>query len=100
MTRGADRRLDTRIGLRAANLAGVRAVFDLPIIGQRDDGSYVTSHFGWDFAAARVRSVRATLPISDALAPGITALTCSCLPSATFEVQRMIWRLSWPSALA
>src|SRR4030095_9646120 len=80
------------------NFADVRAVFDMPVIGQRDDGSYVTSYFGWDFAAALVRPARATLSIAAPLARGIIPQTCNGLPSATFEVQRMIWRLSWPSA--
>ena len=78
------------------SFAAMRDVFALPILGRRADGSYVTSYFGWDFGEAHVRPARAELSIDVALAEGLTPRSCTALPSGTFEVRRMIWRLSWP----
>jgi hypothetical protein len=80
------------------NFAAVRDVFALPVVGRRSDGTFVTSYFGWDFAPARVRAARATLAIDTALADGVTPRSCRSLADGTFEVRRMIWRLSWPAA--
>jgi hypothetical protein len=78
------------------NFAAMRAVFALPVVGRRTDGTYVTSYFGWDFGAARVRPARAALSINAGLAQGVNPHSCATVSSGTFEVRRMIWRLSWP----
>lgn len=78
------------------NFAAMQAVFALPVVGRRTDGTYVASYFGWDFSAARVRPARATLSIDTALVEGLAPRWCATVASGTFEVQRMIWRLSWP----
>jgi hypothetical protein len=74
----------------------MRHVFALPIVGRRANGSYVASYFGWDFGAARVRPARAMLSIDTHLVEGLAPRSCSTVESGTFEVQRLIWRLSWP----
>lgn len=78
------------------NFAAMRAVFDLPVVGRRGDGTYVTSYFGWDFGGAHVRPARAWVSIDAALADGVAPRWSATLASATFEVRRMVWRLSWP----
>ena len=78
------------------NFAAMRAVFALPVVGRRTDGTYVTSYFGWDFGAAQVRPARAALSINAGLAQGVNPHSCATVSSGTFEVRRMIWRLSWP----
>ena len=79
------------------NFGAMRAVFALPILGRRADGSFITSYFGWDFRGARGRPARAAVAIIANLGPGLGPRNCSTLESGTFEVQRMIWRLSWPT---
>jgi hypothetical protein len=79
------------------NFAGMRSIFDLPILGRRENGTFVQSHFGWDYTEARVRAARSAVSIDAALAEGLTPRICTSLRSATFEVQRMTWRLSWPA---
>jgi hypothetical protein len=78
------------------NFGGMRSIFALPVLGRRRDGTYVQSYFGWDYAEARVRAARAAVSIDAALVEGLTPRTCTSLGSATFEVQGMAWRLSWP----
>lgn len=78
------------------NFAAMRAVFGLPILGRRSDGRYVSSYFGWDFSAARVRAARAALSIDAPLAAGLTPRECTALAAGTFDVRHMVWRLSWP----
>jgi hypothetical protein len=78
------------------NFAAMRAVFGLPVVGRRTDGTYVTSYFGWDFGAARVRPARAAISIVGGLARGVNPRSCATVASGTFEVRSMIWRLSWP----
>jgi len=76
--------------------ASLESVFELPIVGRRHDGSYVTSHFRLDFRLARVRAARAALSIDAPFVAGLRPGWRSSLPSATFEVERMVWGLSWP----
>ncbi len=75
----------------------MQTVFAYPVMGRRDDGTYISSHFGFDFPAARVRSAHAQLSVDPTLARGVPRRTCSSLPSATFEVAGLMWRLSWPA---
>ncbi|HUE39916.1 MAG TPA: hypothetical protein VMR29_10450 [Candidatus Binatia bacterium] len=86
-------------GCRLANFAGMRSVFALPVLGRRLDGTYVESHFGWDFGAAHVRPAGASVSIHARIVEGMAPRSCSSLGSATFEVRQMIWRLSWPAPL-
>jgi hypothetical protein len=78
------------------NFAAMRAMFTLPVLGRREDGSYVASYFDWDFAGARVRPARVTVAIERELAPGFLPRACCAVPDGAFEVRGMIWRLSWP----
>jgi hypothetical protein len=83
-------------GCELPNFDAMRRVFALPVMGRRADGSYVTSYFGWDFGAAQVRAARLRLSIDQELGPGLVPRRCAGLELGTFEVRRMIWRLSWP----
>jgi len=80
------------------NFDEMRSVFALPVLGRRQDGTYVKSYFRWDYGAARVRAVRAAVSIEAKLIEGVAPRTCMSLRSATFEVQRMEWRISWPAS--
>lgn len=77
------------------SLVEVQGIFALPIAGRRGDGRYVGSFFGWDFAAARVRPVRATVSIPS-FAGAVAPRSSTALAAGTFEVAGMRWRLSWP----
>jgi hypothetical protein len=78
------------------NLDAMRAVFELPVLGRREDGSLVTSYFGWDFADATVRAGAGAVGIHGQLVAGLAPRRCPALPGGAFEVQGLLWRLSWP----
>ena len=79
-----------------ANLAAVDAVFRLPMLGRRSDGSEVCSYFEWGFGGAEARPARARVSIEAPLGPGLEPGTHYGVPSGTFEVRGMRWRVSWP----
>jgi hypothetical protein len=85
-----------RPGAGIAELDRVRAVFGLPVLGRLAAGRYVCSYFDWDFAHARVRPIDALIsidsPFADRLEPG----SHPDVASASFRVEGMAWRLSWP----
>jgi hypothetical protein len=81
----------------AAALQTIRGYFELPILGRKDDGTYVASHFEWRFDHAAVRPVDASLSFERGLAglpPGVYADTAS----GSIQVKGMRWRVSWPFA--
>jgi hypothetical protein len=80
----------------APNFAAMRSVFALPVIGRRDDRSYVGSYFGWDFRETQVRPSDSCVSIDAAFLPGLRPGLRHDTASGTFEVRDMIWRLSWP----
>lgn len=80
------------------NFAALHAVFALPILGRKTNGMYVCSYFGWDFGNARVRPADACVSIDSPLIVGLTPRRCHNVPSGTFEVDGMLWKLSWPIA--
>ena len=75
----------------------MRAVFALPVIGCRQDGTYVCSYFGWDFRDATVRPSDSCVSVDAHLVAGCGPRLCHDVAAGTFEVQGMIWRLSWPA---
>jgi len=79
------------------NFEAMRRVFAMPVIGRRDDGSYVCSYFGWDFREALVRASDSFVSIDGPLLVGLTPRQCHDVPGGTFEVRGMLWRLSWPA---
>lgn len=82
------------------NLAGfavMQETFALPILGRKQDGTYVSSFFGWDFQEATVRPVRSWIAIDAPVLPEVVAGSTRDAASA-FEVRGMHWRLSWPSS--
>ncbi len=78
------------------NFAAMQAVFSLPVLGRKANGTYVGSCFGWDFGNAVVRPADACISIDAPLIAGLTPRRCDDVSSGTFEVRGMIWRLSWP----
>ena len=78
------------------NFEAMRDVFAMPIVGRKANGSYVCSQFGWDFSDALVRPASARISIDAPLVAGLTPRQCHGVPAGTFQVQGMIWRLSWP----
>ncbi len=81
-----------------ANFEAARAVFTLPVLGRKSAGTYVHSFFGWDFSAARVRSAESCISIDAPLLEGMTPRRCPGVRTGTFQVEAMLWRLTWPSA--
>ena len=66
----------------------------LPIVGRRRDGSYVTSRFQWDWAPAVVRRARVMVALDEALVPGGARVFA---PSSTaVHVRALGWRITWP----
>src|SRR5262245_10627448 len=78
----------------------VRALFMLPVLGRRRDGSVVCSHFDWDVRGVPVRSARAQLLLDGACAGGVTGQRWQLVPDETFAFTGMRWRLSWPGQCA
>jgi hypothetical protein len=72
----------------------MREMFALPILGRKANGSYVGSHFGWDFADALVRPASACISIDAPLVACLTPRRWHAV--GAFEVHGMLWRLSWP----
>jgi hypothetical protein len=81
-----------------ANFDALQEIFSMPILGCKADGSYVCSYFGWDFSGARVRPADSCLSIDGPLLEGLAPRRCHDVPSGTFEIRGMIWRLTWPGA--
>ncbi len=79
-------------------LAALRTAFALPIAGRRDDGTLVSSYFRWELGDALVRPVRAAVSIVGPLAEGNGRGSWQSAPSQAFEVQGMLWRITWPMA--
>jgi hypothetical protein len=79
------------------NFQATRAIFALPVVGRKSDGTYVCSYFGWDFGAATVRPADACVSIDAPLTDGLDPRRCHDVASGTFEVRDMVWKLSWPS---
>lgn len=78
-------------------LRNIRDYFALPILGRKDDGTYVASHFEWRFDDAAVRPVDASLSVERGLA-GLQSGVHADAPSGSIQVRRMRWRVSWPFA--
>jgi len=83
----------------APNFDAMRAVVALPVLGRRDDGTYVRSYFGWDFRDATVRPSDSCVSIDAPVLTGLRPRLCHDTASGTFEVRGMTWRLSWPSTV-
>lgn len=81
----------------AAGFDAMRAMFRVPILGRKTDGSWVASYFDWDFATAAVAGADVAVSIGDGFLDGLTARRCTDPPSGSFAVRGMVWRLSWPS---
>jgi hypothetical protein len=79
------------------NFAAMREMFSLPVVGRKQDGSYVASYFEWDFDTAVVRAADAVVSIDEPFLEGLTPRRCPDAPSGSFDVRGMVWRLSWPS---
>jgi hypothetical protein len=83
----------------APNFDAMRAIVALPVLGRRDDGTYVRSYFGWDFRDATVRPSDSCVSIDVPVIAGLRPRRCHDTASGTFEVRGMTWRLSWPSTV-
>jgi len=83
-------------GCTLPNFDAMRSAFVLPVIGCLNDRRLVSSYFDWDFREARVRPADGTVTIVAPLVAGSPARESDDLPSGTFEVDGMVWKLSWP----
>jgi len=75
----------------------MREAFALPIVGRKADGTLVCSYFGWAFSEASVRAADACASIDAPLVDGLTPRRCHDVPSGTFDVRGMTWRVTWPA---
>ena len=85
-------------GCDLENFDAMRAVFELPVLGRREDGSLVSSYFGWDFVEASTRPGQAFVTIHAPLVPDLAPQRCPDVPAGSFEVRGLLWQLSWPTA--
>src|SRR5262245_50922230 len=85
-----------RPGAEVVELDRIRAVFGLPVLGRKAAGRYVSSYFHWDFAEARARPIDALISIDSPFAARLELGSHADVPSASFRVEGMAWRLSWP----
>jgi hypothetical protein len=81
-----------------SNFQAAQAIFALPVVGRKADGTYISCYFGWDFGEAVVRPADACVSIDAALVDGLGPRRCHDVSCGTFEVRGMLWRLSWPAA--
>ena len=94
--------LHVQVGQQVPDAAGadfeaVRGLFGLPVLGYRADGALVCSYFDWDVRDAGVRPAHASVSLDGPVASGVAAGRVDALPGATFAVDGMRWRLSWPT---
>jgi hypothetical protein len=89
--------LEPRAQTREA-LAALCHLAAMPVVGRRDDGSWLACYFGWDFSSARVEPVRCALSVDTVLRGGVPIGESYGAARATYWVDGMIWRLSWPHA--
>jgi hypothetical protein len=68
----------------------------LPIVGRVGDGSFVGSHFLWDFRSAEVREADSLVELHPGVLDGIPGRACPDVARGTLEVHGLIWRLGWP----
>jgi hypothetical protein len=82
----------------AASLDWIRHVVKLPVLGRRDDGSWVRSSFDWRFDAAIVEPVTVDIDVTAPFAelPG-GRYSDADGTAAACRVRGMRWCLSWPA---
>ena len=68
----------------------------MPVLGAREGGSIVRSHFEWTFDRSWVRRVHASMSIDAPLGRGIERGTHRAVDTASVQVWDLGWRLSWP----
>jgi hypothetical protein len=80
----------------APGFVALREAFALPIAGRRGDGSIVSSYFRWELDETRLRPAGATVEIQAPLVDGLGRSRRTGLPGGTFEVEDMVWKITWP----
>lgn len=83
-----------------ATLDAIRDAFALPVLGVPAHGRPAVSYFDWDFAAARVRPVQASIWIAAALAGDAAPCELQVTGGDAVAIRDMAWRLSWPGPWA
>ena len=86
-------------GLDAPNrrqFEALRMLFELPVFGIRPDGSFVSSYWDFDVRQARVRPADAIVTIAAPFASGLRLGEHADIETGSFEIDGMLWRLSWP----
>lgn len=78
------------------SLALIQTAARLPIVGRMLDGSFVGSHFLWDFRPATVREADSLVELHGGVLDGLARRTCPDVSRGTVEVREMVWRLGWP----
>jgi hypothetical protein len=79
-------------------LAAIRDAFALPVLGRPADRRLAACYFDWDFDAASVRPVRASIWIDGPLVGDARPHVLEPAADDAVEVRDMTWRLSWPGS--
>jgi hypothetical protein len=74
----------------------LRALFDQPVLGFRSDGRPVRSYWQFDAREARVRPADAIVCVLQPFVEGLRPGEHPDLEAGSFEIEGMVWRLSWP----
>jgi hypothetical protein len=80
----------------APNLAAMRSILALPIVGRRTDGTLVSSYFELDFDAGSVTPADSWISIDAPIMAEVGPHRCYDAPAGTILFNDVIWRLSWP----
>jgi hypothetical protein len=106
ITRDGLPRVDLAVQVAAAWTAGpsfvapqwtaVDSLTRMPVLGRQQHGRLVESVFRWTYEDARIRPVDLRRLVL-ALVPESEPVSLHPVPGAAFEVERMRWRLGWPS---
>jgi len=79
-----------------STLNRIRAAVALPVLGCRSDGMFVQSRFDWDFREAAVEAASLSLTVGEHFRELPLGAHSACHDA--YRVDRMRWRLSWPTA--
>ncbi len=79
-------------------LTEILEFFRLPVVGQREDRSLVTSWWTLSFRNALVRPCEAWVSLDESFVPGLPLGTYPIEQRNAFEIRGMLWQLSWPRA--
>jgi hypothetical protein len=88
--------LRPRASASSGQFTWIQSAAALPVLGHRDDGSFVLSRFDWDFREAAVEAAALSLSVEKRF-PELPLGRRAVRNDDAYWVRRMRWRLSWPT---